>query len=101
MSHGAPAFLYSLSVRWLKVGDRNLDRLAYADDVDLMEKSKDEAGRKVVEFRRAVARVGQTINEDRTKLMKVTRGEAFVEELVECGGLAPPSHSSSRGVEEE
>ena len=64
-----------------------LDRVAYADDVDLMAESKEEVGQKVAGFRRVVARVGLTINKEKTKLMKVTRGEAFVEEGVECGGL--------------
>ena len=61
--------------------------MAYADDVDLMSEFKEEVGRKVAEFRRAASRVGLNINEDKTKLMKVTREGAFVEERLECGGL--------------
>ena len=85
--------LFNIALEWmmrkttevggLKVGKRNLDRLVYANDVDLMAESKEEVGRKVAEFRIATAHIGLTINEEKTKLMNVTRGEAFVEERVE------------------
>ena len=46
----------------LKVGNKNLDCLVYANDVDPMAESKEEVGWKGAVFRRAGVRVGQEDN---------------------------------------
>jgi hypothetical protein len=92
----APA-LFNIALEWvmrrttagggLTLGARSLDRLAYADDVDLMAETKEEVGRKVEEFALTAARLGLVINEEKTKIMRASRDEPFVGDRVECGGL--------------
>ena len=71
----------------LQLGDLYYDRLAYADDVDLMASSFAETQRKLVELSTAASMVGLSINESKTKLMKVHRNSELVEDHVACGGL--------------
>ena len=71
----------------MELGPAVCDRLAYADDVDLMAETFEEVEEKVRGFKAAAEKVGLRINETKTKLMKVGRGPEFVEERVECGGV--------------
>lgn len=71
----------------LRLEDLSCDRLAYADDVDLMADDFAGVERKLVDLRTAASKVGMAINEDKTKLMKIHKNHEFVCERVACGGL--------------
>ena len=60
-----------------------IDRLAYADDVDLMGESFEGRDRQMQSFRNAGKRIGLEVNENKTKVMKVSRGRREV-------GQVPP-----------
>ena len=58
------------------------DRLAYADDVDLMGKGFIARDRQLLNFKTAAARVGLEMNESKTKVMKISRAgreEVFID----------------------
>lgn len=89
--------LFNIALEWVMrqtpggsgmvLSGRVFDRLAYADDVDLMADTFEQVEEKIVNFSAAAGRVGLTINEEKTKLMKVTRGQPEPERDVACGGL--------------
>ena len=62
------------------------DRLAYADDVDFVGEDIVERDNQIVHFRRSAKRIGLKINEDKTKVMKVSRAGRQLD-YIEHGGL--------------
>ena len=99
LKQGCPlaSSLFNLVLEWvmrqvergagLELGPARCDRLAYADDADLMAETFAEVSEKVRSFKAAAEKVGLRINEAKTKLMMVGRGQELVGEHVPCGGL--------------
>ena len=59
-----------------------VDRLGYADDVDLMGEQIEKRDRQVTNFQRAGKRISLEINEGKTKVMKVARERAVMSKLL-------------------
>ena len=55
------------------------DRLAYADDVDLMGEGFAGRDRQMENLRNAGKRIGLEVNENKTKVMKMSRDEDHVQ----------------------
>ena len=94
---GLAPVLFNFALEWvmrqvdrsggLCLEDVSCDRLAYADDVDLMAESLAQLDGKASELRSAAEKIGLTVNECKTKLMKVSRNEDPVEDSRVCGGM--------------
>ena len=100
LKQGCPlsCLLFNLTLEWVmrqtpSEGDEvrmtngvSCDRLAYADDVDLLGEGFVGRDRQMRNFRMAAERVGLEVNESKTKVMKVSRDERD-EEVVNVGGF--------------
>ena len=65
------------------MGGQHFDRLAYADDVDIMG----EISAKTESFAAAAGRVGIHINSCKTRVMKISRDNPITGLTVDCGGM--------------
>ena len=94
LKQGCPlsTLLFNLTLEWIMrhtrptrtpmvIGNATIDRLAYADDVDLCGEDIEEVAETYQEFRDSARRTGLQINATKTKVMKVTRGQEMVDEL--------------------
>jgi sorting nexin-29 len=63
------------------------DRLAYADDVDMMAERMEDLNEVAQTFAEAASRLGLKINEGKTKIMRVSREQYPVGEMVRCGDM--------------
>ena len=59
----------------IKIGDHEIDRLAFADDVDLMGEKLGGVVTTYTNFKQTARRPGLEINQDKTKVMRATREE--------------------------
>ena len=88
--------LFNLALEWvmrrvperegIQVGEVTCDRMAYADDVDLMSENLGTLSEMVGNFVDAAERVGLGINQSKTKVMKASRDGPELENI-RCGGL--------------
>ena len=69
------------------MGDGRCDRLAYADDVDLMAEDLEDAVGTVEVFKGAAERLGLNINVDKTKIMRMSRSDEPVPQTIQCAGM--------------
>ncbi|KAG1662543.1 Neprilysin-4 [Nymphon striatum] len=66
----------------LHIDDHRINFLAYADDVDIMGHSVDEINSITQNFRMAASRIGLNVNQQKTKIMEVSRDPSLEESQV-------------------
>ena len=89
--------LFNIALEWVmrrtpaaggvRMGGQHFDRLAYADDVDIMGGTLGEISAKTESFAAAAGRVGLHVNSCKTKVMKISRDEPITGLTVDCGGM--------------
>ena len=88
--------LFNLVLEWvmrqtperngIHLGDAVCDRLAYADDIDFCGESLQDIDESLLHFRDSAKQVGLEINQQKTKIMKVTRHDKILGNI-RCGNM--------------
>ena len=66
----------------MAVGDTIIKDLAYADDIDLIAPSVEDLSRLASDLNEMGKRIGLKVNEEKTKIMKLTRGDNHLNEQI-------------------
>ena len=67
--------------------NNNIKDLSYADDIDLIAPTLEDLGNMASDLNEMASRIGLSINENKTKLMKITKGDDQNNNVVVVGGL--------------
>ena len=98
LKQGCPlsTLLFNLVLEWvmrqtplrtaINIGEARYDRLAYADDVDLCGEDPQELENTLEIFREISSGVGLKINEEKTKILKVSRQGSEIGNMA-CAGM--------------